>query len=158
MVREWLGRPHVSEWWGEQPSLAELEEDMIPARAGVRRHACFLAIVGATPIGFIQWYAPALWHDDGWWLEEDDPGVRGIDQFLANAAQLNEGLGTSMVRAFIAELFTDRSVTRIQTDPSPTNARAIRCYAKAGFRGVREVVTPDGPALLMYAERSAGSY
>jgi hypothetical protein len=37
----------------------------------------------------------------------------------------------------------------IQVDPSPTNARAIRCYEKAGFTRVGTVVTPDGPALLM---------
>jgi RimJ/RimL family protein N-acetyltransferase len=60
-----------------------------------------------------------------------------------------------MVRAFLERLFTDPAVTRIQTDPSPDNARAIRCYQKAGFRAVRAVDTPDGPALLMLCERTA---
>ena len=27
---------------------------------------------------------------DGWWEEETDPGVRGIDQSLANASQLGK--------------------------------------------------------------------
>jgi RimJ/RimL family protein N-acetyltransferase len=58
------------------------------------------------------------------------------------------------VRAFLDRLFEDVSVTRIQTDPSPANGRAIRCYEKAGFRAAREVVTPDGAALLMYCDRS----
>jgi aminoglycoside 6'-N-acetyltransferase-1b len=43
-------------------------------------------------------------------------------------------------------------VTKIQTDPAPTNLRAIRCYEKAGFRKVGIVDTPDGPALLMVIE------
>jgi RimJ/RimL family protein N-acetyltransferase len=58
-----------------------------------------------------------------------------------------------MVRAFVARLLADPRTTRVQTDPSPTNARAIRCYEKAGFRRSREVETPDGRALLMYCER-----
>ena len=67
---------------------------------------------------------------DGWWEEETDPGVRGIDQSLANAITL--GLGKSkLVRALVELLFNDPEVTKIQTDPSPSNLRAIRCYEKA---------------------------
>ena len=80
--------------------------------------------------------------------------MRGIDQFLANAQQLGQGLGTAMVRAFVAKLFGDDTmVTRIQTDPSPRNARAIRYYEKAGFRARAEVETPDGRSWLMFCDR-----
>jgi RimJ/RimL family protein N-acetyltransferase len=58
-----------------------------------------------------------------------------------------------MIRSFVAQLFADPGVTRIQTDPSPQNARAVRCYERAGFRRVGEVDTPDGRALLMRCER-----
>ena len=86
----------------------------------------FLAFDRTGPIGFLQSYV-ACKAGDGWWPNETDPGVRGIDQFLADATRLNHGLGTAMVRAFIAQLFADPAVTRIQTDPRPDNARAIRC-------------------------------
>jgi RimJ/RimL family protein N-acetyltransferase len=76
-----------------------------------------------------------------------------MDQFLADESRLNQGLGTAMVRAFVDRLLGDPAVTKVQTDPSPANARAIRCYAKAGFRTVGQVDTPDGPALLMVVER-----
>ncbi len=59
-----------------------------------------------------------------------------------------------MVRAFVEKLFEDPTTTRVQTDPSPTNPRAIRCYEKAGFRRVGEVDTPDGAALA-HDSRSA---
>lgn len=60
-----------------------------------------------------------------------------------------------MVRAFVEKLFEDPTTTRVQTDPSPANPRAIRCYEKAGFRRVGEVNTPDGSALLMICDRPA---
>ena len=104
-------------------------------------------------IGFIQAYV-AMDSGDGWWEEERDPGTRGIDQFLANAQQLGRGLGTAMVRAFVAQLFQDPAVTKVQTDPSPKNERAIRCYRRVGFVVERELTTPDGPALMMCLRRA----
>jgi len=53
-------------------------------------------------------------------------------------------------------LFSDPEVTTIQTDPSPDNPRAIRCYEKAGFRKVRTVTTPDGLAVYMVRTRLSG--
>ena len=65
-----------------------------------------------------------------------------------------------MVSAFAQRLFENRQVTRLQTDPSPDNLRAIHCYKKAGFRPLREMETPAGRALLMVmdwpAEPSGG--
>ena len=39
--------------------------------------------------------------------------------------------------ALVELLFNDPEVTKIQTDPSPSNLRAIRCYEKAGFERQR---------------------
>ena len=79
----------------------------------------FLAYLGADPIGYIQVYR-VMGADPEWWTEETDPGARGIDQFLANAEQLGQGLGSSMVRQFVARLVrrsggdagADRPLTR----------------------------------------------
>jgi len=149
---EWLNRAHVAEWWDEQRDLdyvlqtysADLDSPVI---------RMFFAYLDEEPVGYIQVYR-VLGADPEWWTEETDPGARGIDQFLANAEQLGQGLGSSMVRQFVASLFDDPAVTSVQTDPSPRNGRAIRAYEKAGFRRVGEVVTPDGPALLMRVERA----
>lgn len=122
-------------------------------RALSRQDLPRIALLSGEPIGFIQSYV-AMGSGDGWWEEETDPGTRGIDQFLANAAQLGQGLGSAMVDAFVARLFAVPTVTRIQTDPSPRNERAIRSYRRAGFVAQGEVVTPDGPALLMLRHRA----
>lgn len=84
-----------------------------------------------------------------WWPDTPGPGVLGIDQFLADGERLGQGLGTAMVSQFVEFLMRDPSVTEIRVDPRPDNIRAIRCYAKVGFKEVAEITTPDGPALMM---------
>ncbi|MBV9880291.1 MAG: GNAT family N-acetyltransferase [Gemmatirosa sp.] len=153
MLHEWLGRPHVAEWWGPVSSRAEVEAEFLPlTTAGDSSTRAYVALLGDVPIGYVQSYV-AMGSDDGWWPDETDPGVRGIDQYLAEGASLGRGLGTAMVRAFVDQLLADPAVTRVQTDPDPANGRAVRCYEKAGFRRVGEVDTPDGRALLMVCER-----
>jgi aminoglycoside 6'-N-acetyltransferase Ib len=152
LLHEWLNRPHVTEWWTGPPTLAEVEQEFGPLLGNQSTTRPYVAIVEGAPIGYIQSYV-AMGSGDGWWPDEQDPGVRGIDQFLAHPNQLGRGLGTAMVRAFMQRLFSDPAVTRIQTDPSPRNSRAIRCYEKAGFRAVGEVDTPNGLALLMVCDR-----
>ena len=153
LLHEWLGRPHVAEWWAGSPSLDQVEAEFGPMMDDRSTTRAYIALGDGRPIGYIQSYV-ALGSGAGWWPAEVDPGVRGIDQFLAHAEHLGRGLGTVMVRAFIEQLLADPAVTRIQTDPSPDNRRAIRCYQKSGFRPVSVVDTPDGPALLMLCERT----
>jgi len=140
LVASWLTRPQVAQWW--DGSIA-LEVELRQA----------LAVLDDEAIGYVQSYQAVACHSDGWWLEVTDPGVFGVDLFLADEVKREQGLGARMVRAFVAELFADPRVTRVQADPSPLNARAIRCYEKAGFLRVREIVTPAGPAVLMHRDR-----
>lgn len=152
MLHEWMTRPHWIEWWGPPEPLETIQAEYEAKIADPARLQPYIAWVDGRPLGFIQSYV-AMNCGGGWWEDETDPGVRGIDQSIADAADLNRGLGTGMVRAFVQLLFADPQVTRIQTDPDPRNERAIRCYEKAGFRPAREVTTPDGLALLMLCER-----
>lgn len=148
MLHEWLERPHVARWWGPADAIDELREDFLGG-GGTR---AFIACRDGEPVGFVQCYV-VMGSGEGWWEDETDPGARGIDQFLAHPGQLDQGLGRAMVRAFVEQLFDDPAVSVVQTDPSPDNPRAIRCYAAAGFEAVGEVLTPDGPALLMRCRR-----
>ena len=152
LLHAWLNRAHVAQWWGDPRDLEYVIRTFgADLNSAVIR--MFLVYLGQDPIGYIQVYR-VMGADPLWWTEETDPGARGIDQFLANAEQLGQGLGSSMVRQFVTHLFADPEVTQVQTDPSPSNARAIRAYEKAGFRRVGEVITPDGPALLMRVRRA----
>lgn len=156
MLHDWLNRPHIVEWWGGEaarPTLDEVLDEYRPEALAQHGVTPYIALLGDAPIGYAQSYV-AMGSGDGWWEGETDPGVRGIDQSLAHAEQLGKGLGTELVRALVRRLFADPAVTAIQTDPAPHNARAIRCYEKAGFRQVDTILTPDGPARYMIQTRN----
>lgn len=153
MLYIWVQRPHVAKWWGHPSSYAEIECDYLPCITAESTTRGYIALRDGEPIGFIQSYI-VKGSGEGWWEEETDPGARGIDQFLADPDKLGQGLGSTMVSAFVEQLFQDPAVTKVQTDPSPDNERAIRSYRRAGFVVHREVDTPDGPALLMVRYRA----
>jgi AacA4 family aminoglycoside N(6')-acetyltransferase len=157
MLHDWLNRPHIVEWWGgeeKRPTLDEVLEYYLPSVLAEESVTPYIAMLGEEPIGYAQSYV-ALGSGDGWWEDETDPGVRGIDQSLANPTQLNQGLGTRLVLALVERLFLDPTVTKIQTDPAVNNHRAIRCYEKAGFVQQKVITTPDGPAVYMVQTRQA---
>lgn len=155
LLFEWLNRPHVTEWWGGEASLDAVREEYLPATRTPTDARPYLAYIDDRPIAYIQSYS-AVDTGDGWWPDQHDRGVAGIDQFLAEPTDLGSGLGTALVKQFAAFLFSDPAVSRIQVDPVPSNLRAIRCYEKAGFQRQEIVTTPDGPALLMTLERTSG--
>lgn len=150
LMYDWLRRSHVAEWWSEPPAIEEILDEYVH---GSEVDAYIVRLDG-RPIGFIQSYV-AAGSGDGWWADVTDPGVRGIDQFIGEADALDRGVGTAMVHAFVARLFGDPAVTTVQVDPSPKNARAIRCYEKAGFEARSVIDTPDGPALYMTLQRAS---
>jgi AacA4 family aminoglycoside N(6')-acetyltransferase len=155
LLHDWLNRPHIVEWWGgEQPSFDKVRDHYLPYVRGELRVTPFIGLLDGQPFAYAQSYVAMGW-GGGWWENETDPGVRGIDQCVALPDRLNQGLGTLLVRTLVAQLFRDPAVTRVQTDPALHNARAIRCYEKAGFRRIGEVLTPDGPALYMLHDRPA---
>jgi AacA4 family aminoglycoside N(6')-acetyltransferase len=156
MLHNWLNRPHIVEWWGgERPTLEQVRHHYLPRVLAQERVTPYIATLDGEPFAYAQSYV-AIGSGDGWWEDETDPGVRGIDQSIAHAELLGIGLGTKLVRVLVDLLFSDPAVTNIQTDPSTNNHRAIRCYEKAGFRRVKIIDTPDGPALYMLRSKVFG--
>jgi aminoglycoside 6'-N-acetyltransferase len=138
MVRAWQAAPHVREWWDDDPlTLASEDEPAIEQ---------YIIAVGGQPFAYLQCYLQSAYPENG--LGTHPTGTRGIDQFIGPPDMVGRGHGSAFIRAFADGLL--RSGTpRVIADPDPRNARAVRAYAKAGFRTAQEVVTPDGRALLM---------
>jgi aminoglycoside 6'-N-acetyltransferase len=123
--------PSVERWWGILEE-GELEADLAEADGRV------LAIeLDGTVIGAIQWY------------RELEPAFRhaGMDIYLTSDLQ-GRGIGTEAVRLLATHLVQDEQFHRLIIDPAAANERAIRAYAKVGFKpaGVlrRSWRAPDG--------------
>ena len=142
LVRGWLARPHVTEWWGDPREQLELISEDLDDPAMDQ----FIVQTGDRPFAYLQCYDPAEWPEGG--LGGHPEGTRGIDQFIGEAHMVGRGHGSAFIRAFAEALLTTGS-PRIVTDPDPDNARAIRAYEKAGFAKDKLVDTPDGVSLLM---------
>ena len=60
MLHDWLCRPHVSEWWGQAPSWAEMEIDYLPMTCPESSTRGYIASLEGRPIGFVQSYTVLL--------------------------------------------------------------------------------------------------
>ena len=143
LIRRWLEAPHVAEWWHDPETLEFVGGDLEHPDL-----AQFIVSRDDRPLAYLQCYRLGEWPVS---FGPQPVGTRGLDQFIGEADMLGRGHGSAFIRAFIDELFA-RGVPRIVIDPNPANARAIRAYEKAGFVPQHEIVTPDGPALLMIRE------
>ena len=147
LVKRWLAMPHVAEWWGEPGEQFDLVSGdlMHPAMDQ------YIVASGDRPFGYLQCYQMTEWNTG---FGPQPEGTRGIDQMIGEPDMIERGHGSAFIRAFVEGLLAT-GAPRVVTDPDPTNARAIRCYEKAGFARDRLVDTPDGVALLMIRNASS---
>ncbi|MEH2530630.1 aminoglycoside 6'-N-acetyltransferase [Bradyrhizobium sp. AZCC 1588] len=141
LIRQWLARPHVREWWGDPSEQYELVSGDLDEPAMDQ----FIVSTGSNDFGYLQCYDLTAWNSG---FGEHPRGTRGIDQFIGEPDMVGRGHGSAFIRAFVDEHLRN-GAPRIVTDPDPANTRAVRAYEKAGFEKVGMVDTPDGPALLM---------
>lgn len=115
------GEASVAAWWGTVEPEDEIAEDLLCDSDEVM----FVIEVGGEVAGAIQY------------SEENEPDYRhaGIDLYLADAFQ-GRGYGSEAVAVLAAYLVDVRGHHRLTIDPSAGNERAIRAYARIGFRTV----------------------
>jgi aminoglycoside 6'-N-acetyltransferase len=142
LVRGWLAKPHVREWWGDPREQFELVQEDLDDPAMEQ----FIVATADRAFAYLQSYQPADWPEGG--LGNQPNGTRGIDQFIGEAHMLGRGHGSAFIREFADGLLAN-GAPRVVTDPDPDNIRAVRAYEKAGFARDRLVDTADGAALLM---------
>ena len=120
-LRAILAEPPVAQWWGEPDPLEVIEDSL----RGSDEEILLVMEIGGQVAGGIQY------------SEENDPMYKhaGIDIYLGTGFQ-GQGAGTEAVALLARYLFSERGHHRITIDPAAHNDRAIRSYAKVGFRPV----------------------
>lgn len=93
-----------------------------------------IAEADGRPIGFIQIIDPA--GEDSHYWGDVPAGLRAIDIWIGNEADLGNGYGTKMMRLALARCFAEPTVSAVLIDPLPGNTRAHRFYERLGFQFV----------------------
>lgn len=146
MVR-WRNSPHVRMWWDpDDPPLtreAAIEEYRSDIMPGSPSTACIVEL-GGQPIGFLQFYRWSSYASDAQEIGIDiDERSWGIDVFIGEPDQVGKGIGTRMVRLACDYLEAQDPASSIALLTEVDNAVAIRCYEKAGFTKITQVLDTD---------------
>jgi len=150
MLRDWLSRPHVSEWWDDPDTEIDYIRDMLAGRDSTRP---FLFSLDGDICGYIQYWfigdaQTPEWIEKEPWLKDLPGDAVGIDLTIADEDRLSGGMGSSVLHLFARRL-ADRGYKTIIIDPDPANTRAVRAYEKAGFVASFEHEGPEGRTLIM---------
>jgi RimJ/RimL family protein N-acetyltransferase len=154
LLHAWRCHPQLAPWWQAAGTLAELSARYAPRLLPDSPVRGYIAERWGQPVGYVQCYV-AAGSGDGWWEDIHDPGVRGIDYFLAPGQTRRQGTASAMLRAFVDQALEDPAVTALISDPHPDNAAAAATLASIGFVDSGHITTPDGPARLMRLPRGA---
>jgi aminoglycoside 6'-N-acetyltransferase len=120
LLELWASDATVRERWPTW-SREDLADEVDPSSP---QGGWWIRIAGEV-VGYIQHY------------QELDPEYlhAGMDIFLVERAQ-GRGAGTDAIRTLARHLVRDLGHHRLVIDPAADNERAIRCYAKVGFRPI----------------------
>lgn len=156
MLAQWLGAPHMREWWGDPEEELGFIRDMVEGRDSTRP---FLIVLDDRPVGYIQYWFIGHHQNEQWakehpWLMELPSETIGVDLSLGDPELLSKGIGSAALTAFVRRLI-EEGHRSIIIDPDRGNARAIRAYEKAGFRPVPHLEGRTGDALIMQYDRHA---
>ncbi len=72
-------------------------------------------------------------------MPDTGESVYAMDQFIGEPDLWGAGIGTRYVRLATDWLVRERGATAVVMDPRKANARAVRCYQKAGFEIVGDL-------------------
>jgi aminoglycoside 6'-N-acetyltransferase len=129
LLRRWDDEPHVLasdpnddwQWETELARSPDWREQLI-------------AEVDGRPVGFVQIIDPAREESRYW--GDVPPGLRAIDIWIGEPADLGKGYGTRMMQLALERCFADPAVSAVLIDPLASNTDAHRFYERLGFRFV----------------------
>lgn len=146
-IAKWRSLPHVHRWWDPDlpaPTTESVREEYRPDTApdGLTK-ACIIERRHVA-IGFIQFYKWISYADEAKevGIPFDDRSY-GLDIFIGDPNEIGKGVGTRVVRLLSDYLIRELDASSVALTTDLANRVAQRCYEKAGFRRVKEVLDTD---------------
>jgi aminoglycoside 6'-N-acetyltransferase len=138
LMAKWLSTEELLDYYGGRSNHFNLEKvikKFAPRAKDEEAVVPCIIELNQKPIGYIQYYP----------IEPDGYDVGdainmkqyispyGMDLFIGETGNWNNGIGTIIVKSLIAYLFESENADIVFIDPQTWNKRAIRCYEKSGF-------------------------
>lgn len=150
LFASWLATSHVRRWWNDEPDLDAIEADYGTVVDGTEPAKVFIAHFEGRAVGLIQSFrfdAYAFYFDDVRAVYRLPANACTIDYLIGPPEALGRGLGSSMIRAFVAALWARHPdcpavVVPVHADNGASGGALLR----AGFAEVARVdLPPDNP-------------
>ncbi len=125
----------MARWWGEPPTLEQVEVEYSDRLSGVDPTRCYIAQIDGRPVGMVQTYQ---------WDRPDNtqeaaeigalPGEAGIDYFIGEPDLIGRGIGPLILSGFLDGIvFADPDVTGVRVPIDMNNVASWRSLEKLGF-------------------------
>ena len=144
LLFEWLGLPHVVEWWRESRDYNTFHPKY-QQWMGDPTIGQFLICHDTKAVGFISWYDCAHCPIRA---EEFPEATFGMDLFIADTDYIGKGYGQKVIKQFIDQILMPMEPKKIIVDPEITNARSVHVFEKVGFKKTRIVEATDGTQMV----------
>ena len=142
-MQRWFHEPELQQWvWcdeqGEPPvSVARIAEKYGPRAAHPTDVFPYFILKDGAPIGFIQYY-----------LHSEE--AIGLDMWIGVPDARSRGCGSEALQQMVDVIHRKHpSIRELFIDPDIRNARAVRCYEKAGFRREGQYTDEEGDICLL---------
>lgn len=132
LVAGWLSRTHVARWWG----------DPAHALAALAKHpagTAALIVADTRPVGYLCWQSPTRAELAEAGLADLPADLVDIDILIGEPDGVGRGIGPEALRQLLGRL-RGEGVRVVGMAAAVANARALRAYAKVGFRPYRDFV------------------
>jgi aminoglycoside 6'-N-acetyltransferase len=151
LLATWLAEPHVHDWWNHDHTLDALDRDFGPTADGEEPAEDYIALLDGSPVGLVQYCHFADYPDYVEEMADVYPvgdGAVTIDYLIGGPSRVGHGIGTAMIEAFVARIWTsDPVATHVVVPVNSANERSWRALLRAGFELVaRGDLEPDSPA------------
>jgi RimJ/RimL family protein N-acetyltransferase len=154
LLAAWLRKPHISRWWGgpESQLAAVLERP-------VGGDDALIAFDGA-PVGYVRWQLTPRSELEEADIVEVPDGAIDIDIAIGDEAFVGRGIGPAALTQAVAKILETSRPPMIIMGTAIANVSALRAFAKAGFRPMRQFEDPEYGRfwLLRHTAGSTGAF